>query len=286
MRRAIHAFFREPIVHFLLVGALLYGASVLHARVNDPGRIVITKADVVRLEQRFRQQFGVLPSAKQLESLIQRHERDEVLYREGMALGLGEGDEVIRRRIVQKMAFLSEDDRAIAPPTATDLRAYYEANAPRYRSPARVTFSQLYYTHDGVGETSALERATRALVLLRGRPGVESQPESDPFWDGERFERVDRVQVERVFGRTDLAARVFELPAGGWFGPLRSGYGWHLVHIEMQEPPRLASFAEIELELRSDWEQDQRAQHKQDALEQLMRGYRFVREGTALSNRE
>lgn len=285
MRRALYTFFHEPTVHFLLIGALLYGASVLYARVNDPRRIVITNTDVAHLEQRFRQQFGVPPSPKQLEWLVQRHERDEVLYREGLALGLGEGDEVVRRRIVQKMAFLGEDDSTIAPPTAVELRAYYEANASRYRGPARVTFAQLYFSHDSGGEASARERAARALVRLQGRPGVETQAGADPFWDGERFERVDRAEVERVFGRSDLAARVFELPTGRWSGPLRSGYGWHLVHVEMRESPRLASFAEIEPELASDWQQDQRAQRKRDALERLMRGYRIVREDTTRSER-
>lgn len=277
MRRALRAFFREPIVHFLLLGALLYGASVLHARLNDPRRIVITAADVSRLGQRYLQQFGARPSRTQLEWLIERHVRDEVLYREGLALGLGEGDEVVRRRIVQKMEFLSEDEGPVEAPTAAALRAFYQTHAERYRSPARVTFTQLYYSPDVGGETAARTRAERELARLQAQP-EGGKVAADPFWDRERLERVDRLEVERVFGRSELAARVFELPAGRWSGPLRSGLGWHLVRVEAHEAPRLTPFAEIEPELRADWQEEQRAQRQRAAFERLMRGYRIVRE--------
>jgi len=280
VRGVLWAALREPIVQFLLLGALLYGASVLLARQTDPRRIVLTTGEVVRLEQRHVQQFGVRPSSRQLEWLIERHLRDEVLYREGLALGLGEGDEVVRRRIVQKMEFLSEDEGLIAAPTAAELRAFYDAHPERYRSPARVSVTQLYFSPDrSGGEDSARARAARALTRLEA--GSEGAVDADSFGEGERLERMDRAGVERMFGRSELATRVFELPAGRWSGPLRSGIGWHLVRVEAQESPRLAPLAEVESELRSDWEQDQRAQRKQEALERLMRGYRIVRENAA-----
>ncbi len=89
------------------------------------------------------------------------------------------------------------------------------------------------------------------------------------------------VGIERLFGRGELAARVFELPAGIWSGPLRSGLGWHLVRVTAHEAPRLPALAEIEQELRTDWQDDERAQRKQEALERLLREYRIVREGAA-----
>lgn len=276
MRRALRAFFGEPVVQFLLLGALLYGASVLHARLNDPKQIVIGAADVARLGQRYAQQFGVAPSPSQLEWLIGRHVRDEVLYREGLALGLGETDEVVRRRIVQKMEFLSEDEGPVAAPTIAELRAFYDAHAERYRSPVRVSFTQLYFSPDRGGEAAARERAAQALARLQSRPGSEAA--GDPFWDREHLEHADRLEIERIFGRGELAARIFELPVGRWSGPLRSGLGWHLVRVEAQEAPRLAPLAEIEPELRSDWQDAQRTERKRAALGRLMQGYRIVRE--------
>ncbi|MBK7252271.1 MAG: peptidyl-prolyl cis-trans isomerase [Gammaproteobacteria bacterium] len=278
MRRGLRAFFREPTVQFLLLGALLYGASLLHARLNDPRRIVIGAADVARLGQLYAQQFGVAPSPSQLEWLIERHVRDEVLYREGLALGLGEADEVVRRRIVQKMEFLSDDESPVAAPTAAELRAFYAAHAERYRSPARVSFTQRYFSPDPGGEAAARERAARALALLAAQGGSGAATAGDPFWDREYLERADLLEIERVFGRGELSTRVFELPEGRWSGPLRSGFGWHLVRIEAREAPRLASFAEMESALRSDWQDEQRAQRKRAGLERRMQGYRIVRE--------
>lgn len=281
MRDTLRAFFREPVVQFLLLGVLLYGASALYARLNDPRRIVIADGDVARLEQRYRQQFGARPSPQQLEWLIERHVRDEVLYREGLALGLGEGDEVVRRRIVQKMEFLSEDEGPAAAPTAAELHAFYEAHAERYRSAARLSFTHLYFSPDVGGDEAARQRAVQSLARLRARPGTGAEAAADPFWDREHLERVDRLEVERVFGRSELAARVFELPAGSWSGPLRSGFGWHLVRVDAQEAPRLAPLAEVEPELRADWQEDQRARRKREAFERLMRGYWIVREDAA-----
>ncbi len=278
MRHALHAFIREPVAHFLLLGALLYAMSVLHARLNDPRRIVITTADVARLEQRYLQQFGVRPSSSQVEWLIARHVRDEVLYREGLALGLGEGDEVVRRRVVQKMEFLSEGDGLIPEPTIAELHSFYDAHAARYRTPARVSFTHLYFSPDSQGEAVAREHAASVLRQLRARPGEQTPAVADSFWDRQQFERVDQTEVERIFGRSELSRKVIDLPAGSWSEPLRSGYGWHLVRVAAREVPRPAIFAEIQTELRADWQEEQRAEHKRESLEQLMRQYRIVRE--------
>ena len=280
MRRALTVV-REPIVQFLLLGVLLYGASQLLGRPDESREIIVTAADVAGLEQRYRQQFGAAPAPGQLEWLIERHIRDEVLYREGLALGLGADDEVVRRRIVQKMEFLSEGDGLVAEPTEAELRAFYEANEARYRRPARVSFAHLYFSPDVQGEGSARARAENALAQLQRQPAAEARIDADRFWDRQQLERADAAEIERLFGRGELAARVFELPAGIWSGPLRSGLGWHLVRVTAHEAPRLPALAEIEQELRTDWQDDERAQRKQEALERLLREYRIVREGAA-----
>lgn len=286
-RRVLAAALREPVVQFLLIGALLYGAAVLHARSADPQRIVITNEAVALLEQRFVRQFGRSPSSEEFEWLIERHVRDEVFYREGLALGLGEGDEIVRRRIVQKMEFLSEGESQILEPTAADLRAFYEANAARYRSPARASFEHLYFSPDDGGEGAATARAERVLTALRAGPdGTQPRgsavPGVDRFWERTRFERADREEIERVFGRTDLAAAVFDLPLRQWAGPLRSGLGWHLVRVDAREAPQTAPFEAVEADVRIDWLDAQRARHRAATFAELKRRYRVVREATPL----
>lgn len=287
MRRLFGVLLREPVVQFLLFGAVLYGAVALHARREDPQRIVITDEIVARLEQRYVRQFGREPASEELEWLIERHVRDEIFYREGMALGLGEGDEVLRRRIVQKMEFLSEGEGLVAEPTAADLQTFYAANAARYASPARASFAHLYFSPDNGGDGAAAARAERAIGALRAQPpgSVESSPGAagaDRFRERLRFERADREEIERIFGRSDLAAAVFDLPVGRWAGPLRSGLGWHLVRVDAREAPRTAPFAEVEADVRIDWLDEQRARHRAAAFADLKRRYRIVREAAPL----
>lgn len=287
MRRILRLLLGEPVVQFLLLGALLYGAATLHARRTDPQRIVLANATVALLEQRFQRQFGRSPSSEELEWLIERHVRDEIFYREGMALGLGEGDEVVRRRVVQKMEFLSEGEDRIVEPTAADLHAFYRANAARYASPARVTFEHRYFSPDNGGEGAAAARAERALAAWRAQPsGTAASPGdaggADRFWERLQLERVDREEIERIFGRSDLAAAVFDLPVGQWAGPLRSGLGWHLVRIEARAAPRTAPFKEVEADVRVDWLDAQRARYRAETFAALKRRYLIVREAPPL----
>lgn len=275
------AFLREPVVQFVLLGALLYGAATLRESRDEPPEIRITAEAVDGIAQRFARQFGKPPTAEELEWLIERHVRDEVFYREGVALGLAEGDEIVRRRIVQKMEFLSEGDGLLREPAPAELRAFYAANAARYARPAQVSFEQLYFSPDTDGETGARARAERALERLTRRSPDERAGGGDPFWERQHLERVDRRELERLFGRSELTAALFELPMQRWVGPLRSGVGWHLVRIAAREPRRGASFADVEADVRLDWQEAQRLRHRRAAFEALERRYRIVREVSA-----
>lgn len=276
MRKPLAAVLREPIVHFLLAGLLLYGAATLWSRAMDPQRIVVTDADVAQLSQRYVQQFSAPPSAERLAYLIDRHIRDEALHREGLALGLGQGDEVVRRRLIQKMEFLNEGDGDVSEPEKGELQQFYEANAQRYLRPSRVSFAHVYFSPDRGGEVAARARAADGLARLQA--GEQGDVSGDRFSGQESFTLISPEEAEHVFGRTELAQALYELPIGGWVGPVRSGYGWHLLRIGAREPSHAPVLSEIDEELRADWQAAQRERLKQERLAKLLRSYKVVRE--------
>lgn len=268
----------EPLLHFLLLGALLYAAAAQYARTHDPLRIVVTSGDVEMLRQRYLKQFGSLPDERRLSMLIDDYIQDEALYRQGIAMGLEVGDEVVRRRIVQKMDFLSEGDTIAADePGDEQLRGYYQAHSDRYREPARVSFTQLYFSPDRDGEAAAQTRAAAALAKLRAGAPIDAVG-ADPFSDGTSFALLDQLGVERVFGAGQFASSVMRLPTDDWSGPIRSGYGWHLVRVDARAVAQALAYADAADAVRADWQDDQRAQSRRRMLAALLKRYEVVRD--------
>lgn len=272
MRHLFKTLAREPVVHFLLAGLMLYGGSLWHERRTDPHRIVIDRQVVEMLGVRFAGQFGTAPTPAQLEELVRQHIRDEVLYREGLTAGLGDGDEVIRRRIIQKMGFLIESETP--EPDQEALAGYFRAHADRWRSPPRLTFTQVYFSPDNGGSSLARSRAQAALARL----AVGQAVPGDPFPGQRTYVLVGPEDIARAFGHGELADRIAGLPRGQWAGPLQSGLGWHVVRIEDRQAAELPAFATVIDRVRADWLADAQKRASTAALDRLMRDYQVVRQ--------
>jgi peptidyl-prolyl cis-trans isomerase C len=256
MKRLLH----EPLVHFLAIGALLF---VVFGLVNDDwsdrgNRIDIAPADIAQLVAIFSKQWQRQPNAQELQALVDGRIREEVLYREALAMGLDKEDTIVRRRLAQKVEFLMGDVSGVTEPDDATLRPYFEANAERYREPPRLSFSHVYFSTDKRGE-QALADAERLRERLRAAsPRVTQAPdEGDPFM-------LPRVYVDK---RTDDIARDFgaafsEQLAGlepkQWHGPIASAYGAHLVHIGSREDASLPPLDRIRSRVANDWLVEQR----------------------------
>jgi hypothetical protein len=273
-RRAI-AVLREPLLHFFVVGLLLFVAATAWRARHDGHDIVITPARVADLSAKYRLQFGAPPNRAQLDSLIDGYIDEEVLYREGVALRLDRDDEIVRRRVAQKMQFL----QAAAPPaepSQADLRAYFTARAAAYAAPPRFSFSHLYFSPAAGTQAAARARAAAALARLSAGadPGAVG---ADAFPDLNRYAAVGTAEVARVFGHSELADRLAQAPVGRWAGPYRSAYGWHLVRIESETPGRTPAFEEAADRVRADWFADAHANASARALAAARRRYRVER---------
>jgi hypothetical protein len=266
------AILREPLVHFLALGAglfLLYGLFGQEAGERSD-RIVVTEAQIEGLAALFERTWRRPPTAAELDGLIADHIKEEILYREALALGLERDDLVIRRRLRQKMEFVSEDFADQAEPTEDELRAFLTEQPDRFRIPDRISFVQVYLSPDRRGE-AARGDAERLLVALNA--GASEPAEAgDPFLLEQDHRNITTYEVERLFGRA-FAARLAELPLGRWSGPVESGYGLHLVLVRERIEGALPDLDQVRDAVAREW-QAARRQEASDALyEKLRAGY-------------
>ena len=259
---------REPLLHFILAGLVVFWIGEIRKDHTDLHRIVITPQRKAHLTSQYALQFGTRPDAPTLKELVNGDVRDEILFREGLALGLDKDDEIVRRRIIQKMQFLLEDVQPPAEPDDVRLETYYRAHLDRYSLPTRTTFSHIYF--------SAARQ--RALAVLQHLPaGSERAPESgDPFPDLYDFSNYGREQVERLFGHSEFSQAVVSDPPGRWAGPFRSAYGWHLLYVQSRQPGMARPFAEVRDQVRADYLLEEQHRANDAALRQLERKFTIV----------
>lgn len=267
---------REPLVHFILAGLVLFIAGEVHRSRVDAYHIIVTSQREAHLATRYELQFGARPDAETLAQLVERDVEEEMLFRRGLALELERDDEIVRRRIVQKMRFLLEDLSAPGEPGDADLRAYYQAHVAQYAAPARVTFSHVYFSGDE-GERAARERASQALDLLSSGKAQVSDV-GDPFPDRYHFSGYEPEQVYRLFGRSDFSEAALSAPLERWVGPYRSAYGWHLVRVEARSEAQHLELAAVRDRVRTDYLLDAQARTNATAYKALAGEFTVVRE--------
>lgn len=276
MRRLL----REPLVHFLLAGALLFAAyrflNPEPERDDTSHRIELTADDLRQMTVAWLAQGRPQPTAEQMRALVQDRIREEILYREALALGLDQDDSIVKRRMAQKMQFLAEDIADLRDPTQAELEAWFEQNAQRFEQPPRISFRHLYFSPD-LRRAQAREAAATALAKLVGqsRDGTQATAAGDPFMLQDYYGDRAPEQVAKEFGG-DFARALFELEPGSWQGPIESGYGWHLVLVEARTPSRMPALEEVEAEVRSEWVSAQRDELQRKAFEAMKARYQIV----------
>jgi hypothetical protein len=272
---------KEPLVHFLLLGA---GLFLLYAwqggGPSSPGgvpgapspEVVIARSDIRQMEELFRKTWQRPPTEEERQGLVESLVRDEILYREALAAGLDRDDSVIRRRLRLKMEFVFEDIAAQVEPTDAELQAYREQNAANYRIPPRIGFRQVLVSADRRGASAEAE--ARAL-LDRLRDGADPLALGDPTLLGHAFSPVVLSDIESLFG-SGFAAALGDLAPGRWEGPLRSSFGWHLVRVEQRTVEHVPELTAIRAAVQRDWARERQQALKDAAYARLRERYRVV----------
>jgi peptidyl-prolyl cis-trans isomerase C len=272
---------REPLLHFAAIGLALFAVS----RASAPGasstprhaRIEVTEDDLHQLTVAWRGQWHRDPTAEELHGMVDTRVREEVLYREALALGLERDDTIVKRRLAQKMEFLSEDVSGIPEPTPADLAAWFQGHAPRFARPGRVWFRHLYFSFDR-GRESARAAAVRVLatIVRRGGEPTTAVALSDRFMFLDEYRDRSSDEIGNVFGSTFAEALFTLAPRPAWQGPIESGFGWHLVWIDRIARRTVPAFEEVEPAVELEWLTDQRADAKRRAFDAMKARYTIV----------
>jgi hypothetical protein len=266
---------KEPLLHFLLIGA---GLFIAYGLVSSPGRstssttIVVTAGQVEHLAANFAKTRQRPPTEPELEALIDEWVRDEVATREAMALDLDEGDTVIRRRLRQKLEFASDDVAARTEPTDTELNAHLQAHPDSFRVEPAFTFSQVYL--DPAKHGDDLDRdAARVLERLKQADGTtDVSALGDSLMLEPTFQSASSGEIAKQFGEA-FAAKLGELPLGQWQGPIASGYGLHLVLISERTAGGLPALADVREAVQREWANAQRLEANEKYYRELLRSY-------------
>lgn len=285
-RSATRRLLREPLLHFLVAGTLLFGMATLFERFTDSStnakRIQVSAPEIQRLREVWVRQWGRSPDPRQMESLINDYVRDEILYREALASGFDKDDTIIRRRLVEKMEFLSQE-LASATPSDKDLQEYFEQNRGTFQIPAQIAFTHIYFSTSKRGSAAEAD-ASRVLARFSSH-GIRSAQLSslgDPFMLQNEYPLQAQQKVKELFGE-EFARKIFQLEPGAWVGPFRSGYGFHLVRILQKLPSRTPELAEVQSQVLTDLRNHRLQTASESFYAQLRRKYQVDVDNPALS---
>ena len=282
-RPAMKKLLKEPLLHFLLLGAALFALNAWRAKQRPAeaaaSRIEVTAAVIERLRAASERQFGKAPDAEGLRGLVLAHIREEVFCREALALGLDRDDTIVRRRLAQKMEFLTGDIAGAAEPADAVVREFFEKNAARYAKAGRVSFRHVYFSREkrGAGAEAAV---TEALAVLA--KGGSDETMGDPFLHGFEFAERESDDVTAAFG-AEFAQQLAAQPVGEWRGPVASSYGLHLVRVEARTEPRAVKFDEVRETVLRDFHDERRRTANREVFEKLRERYQVTVDEAALA---
>ena len=244
-------------VYFLAIGVVLFVLFAVFGggdRLKRDDVIRVSADDVDRLRSLWVMQYKRPPTEAELKGLVDTHVREEVLNREAKLLGLDRDDVIIRRRLAQKMEFLSEDFATAVPPTEEEIADYYEEHGETYRVPQGASFSHVFFNADERGEEGAVRAAERLRDRLNASAGATRRaPDGgDPFVLPLDYDARSQPEVEELFGKTAFAEAVFSAEAGSWTGPVKSAYGVHIIYVRDRTGSRLPALEEVRKQVRRD----------------------------------
>jgi len=270
---------KEPLIQFLIIGGFIYGAYALFGTPEEDFRdttIVVDSNRINSMISQWEARWNRAPTRKEIDGLIQQYIHEDVLYRQAVAMGLNEDDPITRRRMAQKLEFLTSDLALMQQPSEGELEQYFQENQASYQDPDMISFSQIFIDPDA-REDATLEDAAEILEQLRaaGEPTEELLQLGDRFMLQNYFASATELDIRRQLG-SGFSEVVMELEPGQWHGPVLSGYGVHLVYVYdfIKAPPPV--FENVQARVLEDWHEVKREEFNAQFLESLKKRYEIV----------
>lgn len=272
-----HTLLREPLLHFLVIGVLIFFLfnQVGSPKIETSQRITITKANLDLLAATWLKSTGKPPSAQEIERQLDYYIREQVLYREAMAMGLDQDDAIVRRRLAKKMEYLFNDLSFVPEPTESELASFLSEQASKFAQPAHITFTQVFFNPIHRGQEIKKDAEQLLKQLKETIDEVETIDLGDRSLLPYNFTNERKNEITSMFG-LDFSKQVFALPIGSWQGPINSEYGVHLVYIDSRSEDQLPPLAEIREHVVSEWRITRRNQANEIFYKSLLQRYQIV----------
>lgn len=268
---------QEPLVHFVLLAILIFGAHqvVTSGRSSSERTIVITQADMERLASLYAVESGSLPTEQDMRAIIVDQVQQEALAREATRLGMAEDDTVVQRRLAQKMTFMLSDLGQIDPPSDDVLHDWLTEHADRFAQPLRLSFDHIYFSSDNDPRMGSL------LTELSEDPNMNWRNTGDPFMLQRRYADLPDREIVRLFGGQFLEGLQALSPSEDetWQGPVRSALGTHLVRITERADARMPPLDEVRAAVLQDWTEAEQRRRTAEEINTIVNRYDVVIEG-------
>ena len=267
---------REPLIHFLALGAGLFLLFALVGGSDDDrtDRITVSTGQIELLAEGFARTWQRPPTPQELSGLVDDHIREEIYYREAMAMGLDRNDTIVRRRMRQKLEFFTDDMLAAVEPSDEELEAYLAENQERFRVAGRISFEHIYFNADRRGDAAAGD-AERLRVRLAAAPELETEQFGDGLPLPRKYADAPADKVGSRFGSV-FAEQLADVSVGEWAGPIESGFGLHLVFVRDRQPGRVPDFDEIRVVVEREWRAERRVEAKEMFYQGLRERYEVI----------
>jgi hypothetical protein len=265
---------REPLLHFILLGAAIFAVYgfVSRHRTDKPGEIVVTQGAVENIITGFTRTWQRPPTEEELRGQVRDYIREEAAYREALAMGLDREDTIVRRRLRQKLEFLSDDQATRVEPTDGDLQTFLQTHPDMFQSEQLFSFRQVYLNPQKHSASLSADEARLLAELQHTGPNADVSSFGDPFLLAPSFQNSSLSEVKQVFG-DQFASGLTALPAGSWQGPVASGYGAHFVFVSQHTERSLPALAEIRDQVRREWFNDRRNEATEKFYQALLKRY-------------
>ncbi len=283
----LYTLLREPLLHFILIGAGLFFLfnQIGNPVINNDKKIVISKSDVDGLAKTWLRKNGRPPSAQEQEQQLKYYIREQVLYREAMAMGLDNNDPIVRRRLAKKMGYLFNDLNFIPKPETAELELYLAENREKFTRSAAISFSQIYLSSDHRTENITNE-AKKILVKLNNSSSKDLPTMNEVMKMGDRsllpfkFNNTRKKQIANMFG-AEFSKQVFSIPADSlkenrWQGPFKSAYGLHLVYVHTRIESREYPLNEIRERVAKAWRVSKQKEANELFYQSLRQDYEIL----------
>ncbi|MGI9520638.1 MAG: peptidyl-prolyl cis-trans isomerase [Hyphomicrobiaceae bacterium] len=269
--RFVKRILQEPLVHFLVAGCILFALFSLTGEADSVAkdRIIVSSRKVAQIVSTFEATWRRKPTDQELWRLIDDYVREEIYVREALALGLDQNDTVIRRRLRQKMEFMSASFASEIEPDEATLRAYFQKNSEKYKTESAVEFEHIF-----LGAQATAEEISRVRSALDD--GQDPRVLSKQTLIPPGLKMSVKTSVDGVFG-TGFFDALIQLPLNEWQGPIQSGYGLHFVRLTARRVPLVPRFEEVRKRVLEDWRRSNIARIKKDNFDRMSARYEIDR---------